>query len=321
MRVTFITLLTFLTFTVSCVGIVKKENIILEMLLSLSGDYLKENGVCLEYTIEANSKDYAKYIHKLTGIPFKDIHFINKSSKQDVIFYKNGTYILKDSLIDIPTDWKVDIFDGKNYFSYCNEKKFGQITKTAPDLILPNYFDILTKIPQSLNIPKYWDSYLDFIPSDLSKVLIDYLPNNDIRISFKPDSNKKNNDIQFDFYLKKQSNAYLLQEICLFSREKSQENLLVKVILSNYRYVNDIKKYLPFEISVEYYTLEGELLFDGKSFHLDKVLERVDKIHVKKISMPSLDSLKFQIPNDAIIHDFNIGKTIYLEKIFNDNKI
>lgn len=310
-----------MVFTISFADVARRENIILEILLSLSGDYLKENGIHIEYTVEANSENYANYIHKLTGIPVKDIHYVNKSSKQDAIFYKNGIYILKDRLTDVPTNWRINVFDGENYFSYFNENKFGQITKTKPDLILPNYFDLLTKMPQSLNIPKYWGSYLDYFPSDPSKVLISYLPNDEIRITFKPDPNKKNNDILFDFYLKKQSNTYLLQEICLFSHEKSPENLLVRTILSNYKYVNEIQKYLPFEINVEYYTLEGELLFDGKSFHLDKVLERIDKIHVKKVSLPNLDSLKVEIPNDAVIHDFNLGKTIYLEKIFNNNRL
>ncbi len=259
MRALFIIFPIFLVFTISFADFARRENIILEILLSLSGDYLKENGIHIEYTVEANSEDYANYIHKLTGIPVKDIHYVNKNSKQDAIFYKNGI-----------------------------------ITKTKPDLILPNYFDLLTKMPQSLNIPKYWDSYLDYLPSDPSKVLISYLPNDEIRITFKPDPNKKNNDILFDFYLKKQSNTYLLQEICLFSHEKSPENLLVRTILSNYKYVNEIQKYLPFEINVEYYTLEGELLFDGKSFHLDKVLERIDKIHVKKVSLPNPGSLKVE---------------------------
>lgn len=311
----------FLTFVISFADVKKREDIIPEILLSLSGDYLKENGIYIEYTVDINSEDYANYIHKLTGIPVKDLHYVNKTSKQDAIFYKNGMYVLMDRLTDVPTNWRINVFNGENYFSYCNENKFGQITKTKPDLILPNYFDLLTKMPQSLNIPKYWDSYLDYLPSDPSKILISSLPNDEIRIIFKPGPDKKNNDILFDFYLKKQSGIYLLQEICLYSCEKLPENLLVRTTLSDYKYMKEIQKYLPFEVKVEYYTLEGELLFDGKSFHLDKVLERVDKIHVKKISLPNLDSLKIEIPNDAIIHDFNIGKTIYLEKIFNNDRL
>ena len=317
MKTLFITLITALALNLPCFGVQKNENIILEMLLSLSGDYLKENGICMEYTVEVNSKDHAKYIQNLTGLPFKDIIYIDKNENHNAIFYKNGTYTLKSSPTDSPDKWNINIFDGKNYFSYSNEKKFGQVTKTAPNNVVPNFFDILTKIPQSLNIPKYWKSYLDYIPANPDKIIIEHLPDNDIQISFKPE----NSEILFDFYLKKQPNGYFPQEIRLFSQKKVQENLLVKVILSNYNYINDIKKYFPFEIKVEYYTMEGELLLDGKTAHLDKVLERVDKIHVKKISIPNTNSLKIQIPSDAVIHDFNIGKTIYLEKIFDNNKI
>lgn len=203
------------------------------------------------------------------------------------------------------------MFDGKNYFSYSNEKKVGQTAQKAPYSILPNYFDILTKIPQSINLPQHWDFYSDFLPADPDKISIDYMPNNDIRISFKSDSSKKNKNVVFDFYLKKQSESYLIQEICLFAEKKSNENLLIKANFSNYKFVNEIKKYLPFEIKVEYYTMEGELLLDGKTAHLDKVLERVDKIHVKKISTPSLDSLKIKIPDNAVIENINIEEAIH----------
>ena len=103
----------------------------------------------------------------------------------------------------------------------------------------------------------------------------------------------------------------MIQEICLFAEKKSNENLLIKANFSNYKFVNEIKKYLPFEIKVEYYTMEGELLLDGKTAHLDKVLERVDKIHVKKISTPSLDSLKIKIPDNAVIENINIEEAIH----------
>ena len=94
-------------------------------------------------------------------------------------------------------------------------------------------------------------------------------------------------------------------------KKKSYENLLIKTNFSNYKFVNEIKKYLPFEIKVEHYTKEGELLLDGKTAHLEKVLERTDKIHVKKISTPSLDSLKIKIPDIAIIKNINIEEAIH----------
>lgn len=301
----------FLAFATSCTGVAPKGNAVAELLPSLSGDYLKKDGIYLEYTVEAYSKDYAKYFHKLSGIPLKDIIYIDKNVKQDIAFYKDGTYISKDTSIDNPNDWTINMFDGKNYFSYSNEKKVGQTTQKAPYSILPNYFDILTKIPESINLPQHWDFYSDFLPADPDKISIDYLPNNDIRISFKSDSSKKNKNVVFDFYLKKQSESYLIQEICLFAGKKSNENLLIKANFSNYKFVNEIKKYLPFEIKVEYYTMEGELLLDGKTAHLDKVLERVDKIHVKKISTPSLDSLKIKIPDNAVIENINIEEAIH----------
>ena len=292
-----------------------KEMLIMDTMLSLSKESLTQNGIQIEYAINVDSEPYAKYLNSITKIPFKDIHFIKNASNCDMIFYKNGNYILEEVSPDAPQEWQLSVYDGKKHFFYKNSKKFGQITKEAPNMVLPNYIDLLTRIPQSLNIPKYWKPYLDVIPDSVSTEL-EFLPDGGAKISFL-NKEGKNNDTFFEIYLTKKDSVYIIRKIDMFAgTDNSPNNLSKSILFSNYKFIDKINKYLPYEIAIEYYTLEGILLLDDKKINLPKMVERSDRLHVNKINIPSLTPKDIELSDETVIHDFNIGKTIYLKEIF-----
>lgn len=292
-----------------------KEMLIIDTILSLSKESLTQNGIQVEYAINVDSEPYAKYLNSITKIPLKDIHFIKKTSNCDMIFYKNGNYILREVSPNSPQKWQLSLYDGKKYFFYKSSKKFGQITREAPDLVLPNYIDFLTRIPQFLNIPKYWKLYQDVIPDSVSTKL-EFLPNGEAKISFHNREGGKI-DTYFEIYLTQKDSAHFIRKIDMFEgRDNSPNNLSKSILFSNYKYIDKIHKYLPYEIVVEYYTQEGILLLDDKKINLPKMIERSDRLHVNKINLPSLSPKSIELSDEAVIHDFNIGKTIYLKEIF-----
>ena len=98
-----------------------------------------------------------------------------------MVLNKRGGYSLREATTDNKNDWRLTAYNGKEYFTYSIADKIGRISSEMPNYTVPSYTDYIAKIPQEINIPKFWGFYKDFL-TDKSASL--KMQGNTITLSF-----------------------------------------------------------------------------------------------------------------------------------------
>ena len=287
-----------------------KEKFIIDAISLLSQETLCDTNVEVDYVVNVNSEEYAEYLSALTKTPKKDIHYINESLQCNLVFDKDGKYSLREVKSNNKNDWCLNIYDGKEYFRYAVADKRGQISSEKPNIIVPTYLDYMTKVPQVVNISKFWDSYKTIIPNS-KDISLKTSENGVVMLSFLAGKRFYQIDMVKNF------RCMVIKELRVFDTKTDDKNfLIVKVSFGDYRDFGNKNAPFPHSIDVEYYTVAGMLLCNDSQFELPRRLERKDSIRVNKINIGSNIDKSVDIPKDSVIHDFNTGKTIYLNEIF-----
>lgn len=263
----------------------------------------------IDYAIDVDSEEYATYLSSLTKVPKKDIYYIKEKLACNLVLNKNGRYSLSEANADNKNDWRLTAYNGKEYFTYSIADKLGRISSETPNIAIPTYADYIAKIPQVVNIPKFWGFYKDFL-ADKSVSL--KMQADTITLSFVAGKNF----CQID--MAKNNNNFFVKEIKIFEDNKADdENLTVKVCFGDYRPIENCNAVLPFSIDVEYYTIAGTLLDGDKQYQLGKRLQRKDSVRVNNVKVGKKIGKAFEIPKDSVIHNYSTGKTMHLNEVLN----
>ncbi len=281
-----------------------KEKFVAIALSSLSQEALRFADLEINYVIDIDSEEYATYLSSLTKVSKKDIYYIKERLACNLVLNKNGNYSLREAKAENKNDWRLIAYNKEEYFSYNIDEKFGCISNEMPNYSVPTYADYIAKMPQVVNIPKFWRFYKDFLTN---KSVSLETQGNKIKLSFVAGKNF----CQID--MTKNDNKFWVKEIRIFEDNKADDkNLTVKVCFRDYRPVENMATMLPFSIDVEYYTVAGTLLIDNGQYQLGKRLQRKDSIRVNDIKAGKKIYRIIEIPKDSVIHNANSVKTMQL---------
>lgn len=307
-------ILLFLCATVFCckafpANINDKETLVAHANSMLSQEALRFADLEIDYVIDVDSEEYATHLSSLTKAPKKDIYYIKEKLACNLVLNKRGGYSLREATPDNKNDWRLTAYNGKEYFTYSIADKIGRISSEMPNYTVPSYTDYIAKIPQEINIPKFWGFYKDFL-TDKSASL--KMQGNTITLSFVAGKNFCQIDIA------KNNNNFFVNEIKIFEDNKADDkNLTVKVCFKDYRQIENCNAVLPFSIDVEYYTIAGTLLDGDKQYQLGKRLQRKDSVRVNNVKVGKKIDRIIEIPKDSVIHNDNTGKTMHLNEVLN----
>ena len=205
-------ILLFLCATVFCckafsANINDKETLVAHANSMLSQEALRFADLEIDYVIDINSEEYARYLSSLTKVPKKDIYYIKEKLACNLVLNKLGSYSLREATTDNKNDWRLTAYNGKEYFTYSIADKIGRISSEMPNIAIPTYADYIAKIPQVINIPKFLGFYKDFLRDKSTSLKMQA---NTITLSFVAGKNF----CQID--MAKNNNNFFVKEIKIF---------------------------------------------------------------------------------------------------------